>query len=1417
MKTDRVRFYNIFRLFSLVVAVFMCGSLSISAQRVTDGLQALYTFEDVGSNVVSDVSGVGSPLDLTIGDPDAVLWLFGGGLRVLDNVLIASPGPATKIITACQVSSAVTVEAWVTPASDTLAGPSRIVTLSGDLTSRNVTLGQASSLYVGNIRTSLTGDDGNGFFSLPGAVKTELTHVVLTRDPSGQVIMYVNGIAGTPAAVGGDFANWDAAFRLALADEVTGNSRWLGDYHLVALYDRALSDAEVVQNFGGGSGGNEVPPGFYTPLADVSVTEPASALFEADAGGTEPLFYEWRRDGTPIPGAQAVNYVLLSATTNDSGATFQVVVSNAFGSVTSRTAVLTVTPFVPEPAAIITQPSDLTVDEPGGASFTVVTTGTAPLSYQWRRDGVDVSGALNTWFTVDPTVAGDNGAAFDVVVSNDYGVVTSAVAVLTVNPDVPSPPGISRHPQDVAVVEPDAADFTVSVAGDRPMFYRWFRNDVEMPNSDTNVYSLDPTRLADSGAQFRVTVSNAYGFATSRVATLTVAPYVPTPATITQQPVDRTVTEPAAAGFTVTAAGDAPLFYQWRRDGVAINAATGTSYVASPTSLTDDGSGFDVVVSNVAGVVTSRTARLTVEAYVPMPAGITQQPGAVTVTEPAAASFTVAASGATPLFYQWRRDGAPVAGANLANYTLSPTTLTDDGARFDAVVSNLYGAVTSTVATLTVNPLTVPASIIQHPQNRTVFEPAATTFTVVAAGDTPLNYQWRRDGADLAGATNASYTLDPTVAADDGAGFDVVVSNPYGTVTSDVAVLTVVPLYAPPVVVSDPADRTVKEPNAVVFSVRASGSPPLSYQWRINGTPVDGATAWDYTYSPTAQSDDGSVFDAIVTGPGGSVTSDVAVLTVTPSHQPPHITLQPADRTVTAPAAVAFSVRATGDPPLSYQWRRNGVAVPAATVWDYVIAATTVGDDGAAIEVVVSNPGGVTTSAVATLSVEAPPEPPVITREPASLAVIEGLPASFSIEATGPDLRYQWRRDGGPIAGGTGSTFVVASAPLSDHGAIFDIQVSNDDGTVTSSPATLTVTDEPHQWRRPTLSWTPVDGATWYQLWIRRNGKTYYTAWLNQTDTEWTASFDFAGGDYEWWVQGWGPSAGASPWSGPNRFSLPVRVPAQAVLVSPSGALSAGTPVFDWQADTQAFWSRVYVSRHGVKYGVVWVPWQDGSTYTFPQDLPLGQYQWWVQTWSPDGYGPWSASMSFSLGAVTPLSPTGMVQTTASPTFVWTAAPATAWYNVYLSRDGNKVSTAWVDGATNWVPETALSSGTHQWWVRAWHADGYGPWSGSASFVVPVQIPDAIVPLAPTGTVTTTSLDYTWRADPRASWYRLTLQTSAGSPVLDQWYEAPVGTDPVVVAVSGHVPGQSYQWWIQGWGSDGYGPAGSTNLFDVAP
>ena len=132
---------------------------------------------------------------------------------------------------------------------------------------------------------------------------------------------------------------------------------------------------------------------------------------------------------------------------------------------------------------------------------------------------------------------------------------------------------------------------------------------------------------------------------------------------------------------------------------------------------------------------------------------ILTQPANQTNSVGTTATFSIAASGSSPLSYFWSRNSAFISGATNSSYSTNNVQLSDNGSQFSCVVSNAYGTTNSLVATLTV--LALPPSITQQPANLTVPVGGTASFSVTATGSLPLSYFWMRNGTAIAGATNS--------------------------------------------------------------------------------------------------------------------------------------------------------------------------------------------------------------------------------------------------------------------------------------------------------------------------------------------------------------------------------------------------------------------------------------------------------------------------------------------------------------------------------------------------------------------------------------------------------------------------------------------------------------------------------------
>jgi hypothetical protein len=169
--------------------------------------------------------------------------------------------------------------------------------------------------------------------------------------------------------------------------------------------------------------------------------------------------------------------------------------------------------------AITSHPQDTAVIAGQTATFSVTATGTAPLSYQWKKNGSDIGGNSESYTTSATTLA-DNNATFSVVVTNMAGRADSREATLTVTATAVAP-SITSHPQDTEVIEGQTATFSVTATGTAPLSYQWKKNGANVGTNSSN-YTTDATTTADTGAKFSVVVTNPAGHADSNKATLTV-------------------------------------------------------------------------------------------------------------------------------------------------------------------------------------------------------------------------------------------------------------------------------------------------------------------------------------------------------------------------------------------------------------------------------------------------------------------------------------------------------------------------------------------------------------------------------------------------------------------------------------------------------------------------------------------------------------------------------------------------------------------------------------------------------------------------------------------------------------------------------------------------------------------------------
>src|SRR5207248_1612505 len=279
---------------------------------------------------------------------------------------------------------------------------------------------------------------------------------------------------------------------------------------------------------------------------------------------------------------------------------------------------------------------------------------------------------------------------------------------------------------------------------------------------------------------------------------------------------------------------------------------------------------------------------------------------------------------------------------------------------------------------------------------------------------------------------------------------------------------------APPSISTQPTSQSVSSGQTATFSVTATGTAPLAYQWKKNSVAISGATSSAYTTAATTSSDSGAQFTVVVSNAAGSTTSSAAMLTVNAAAVAPSITMQPASQTVSSGQTATFSVTATGTAPLAYQWKKNSVAISGATSSAYTTAATTSSDSGAQFTVVVSNAAGSATSSAAMLTVNAASTLQITTAQLPGGAVAGTYSATLS--ATGGSTPYTWSLLSGTLPNGL---TLNASGSLSGTPSLagsfpFTVQVKDAAGLSASANFSINVASPV-----PTIAITaPASGAT---------------------------------------------------------------------------------------------------------------------------------------------------------------------------------------------------------------------------------------------------------------------------------------------------------------------------------------------------
>lgn len=627
-------------------------------------------------------------------------------------------------------------------------------------------------------------------------------------------------------------------------------------------------------------------------------------------------------------------------------------------------------------------------------------------------------------------------------------------------------PFFTLSPQNLTITNSNPASFTATASNlTGSLKYQWYFNTNTVLSGETNSFVNLATATTNQAGYYTVAASNSFGVTTSTPALLTVLTF--SKPTITGQPQNLTVTNGNLASFAVAANGVGNLSYQWYFKTNTLLVGQNATNLIIVNASTNQAGVYSVTVSNSFGVTTSTPALLTVLVF-PKPT-ISVGPQSLNVTNGNPASFSVTASGAGVLNYQWYfNTNTPLVGQIATNLSIANATTNDRGT-YTVVVSNFVGAVTSSPANLTVYVPTKPV-ITAQPQSLNVTNGNPANFSVTASGDGALSYQWYFNTNTILVGQNATNLLIASTLTNNAGTYSVVVSNFVGSVTSSLAILTV-SVSSLPIIVAQPQDQVVSFSNAANFSVTAVGQSPLTYQWYSNNIPTPGfglakrlTAKTNSTLTVTAQVTNLTYYVVVVSNSLGKATSSVAMLTVITA---PLITSNPQPASVFSGDPASFTVGVLGASTLRYQWYFNtntlltnqlGNALVGRTNNTLAFSTASNGLIGR-YSVIITNTYGKATSSPALLSVSSG-TPPTITLNPLSLTITNGDAVTFNAAANGTNpLSYQWLFNTNvTLVGATNTTLSFATV---NQPGTYAMLVTNIYGAATSTPAVLTVIGKP--------------------------------------------------------------------------------------------------------------------------------------------------------------------------------------------------------------------------------------------------------------------------------------------------------------------------------------------------------------------
>ena len=789
-----------------------------------------------------------------------------------------------------------------------------------------------------------------------------------------------------------------------------------------------------VSNFAGTATSGVIPVRVVQPVsleaqpANVRGVVGGSVSLAVSAVGSDPITYEWMFEGEKIIGATSASLSLVDLNAASAG-NYQVVVTNPAGSVLSDVAAVAV-----DTAPAITSLTNSTSAIAGSnVEMSVSASNSLTMSFQWKRDGISITGAVSNSLTLSSVGSTDAGD-YTVEVTNTVGTTVSAVIQISVI----SPPTITGSPSGKTIGQSARLLLSVSAVGES-LEYQWYKNGGKISGGTGSAYSISAVTSSDSGS-YHVTVSNAAGSATSETASVTVV----APPVIQTQPTGGAVLVGGDISLSVEAIGSGTVSYQWRQDGVVLDGQTQTSLDLVGLKLSDEGS-YSVEVSNEAGITNSQS----VDVRVLTPLTVTVNPLGQSVVAGALLVLDVAANGSSPISYQWYQDGAAMVGATQSSLQISNVSAANQG-NYHVVLNNSVSTATSDSATVVIN---LPPAIATQPIERTVEKGRSAVFTVEVTGTAPFTFQWQHDGVEINGATDDTLTIDSAEASDDG-DYVVIVQSTYGAVASESASLNVL---LPLEITVQPNDTHVAISKTLNMSVVASGSGPYAYQWYYGVNKINGATGSGLELAGMTRANSGSYHVKVSNSTEAVASRDAEVIV----DEPISINFQPLGAEILAGDSSTMFALASGSGPKTFQWQKDGVALDGEINNTLVIKNATKANEGY-YTVIIANSVGFQVSNEALLLVNSPPTIAAISPAVLSIGDVYKVQVVAGDEGDLSKLRYGIQ-NGPETMSISNNGLIQWTVGISDDGKSYNVRVLviDQDGLAAGRNFTVSVNNTP--------------------------------------------------------------------------------------------------------------------------------------------------------------------------------------------------------------------------------------------------------------------------------------------------------------------------------------------------------------------